>query len=135
MPKGERKNHKYIDKITTKDGKIRYVYDPNELTNKRKGVKVLPEDRDRQTGSLRPGVNPRVNDTRRNFQYIFERTQAQSARRNTGNPHYNDIQNVAARTIKSGLDYVGKFTKNAVDSASSTIQSGISFVKNLFGVN
>jgi len=133
MPKGEQQNHKYIDKITTKDGKIRYIYDPNELKNKRKGVKVLPEDRDHQTGILRPGFNPRINNTRRDSQYILERTQAQSARRNTGNPHANDLPNVASRVVKDGMDYIGSFAGNVMSSAGSAVQSGLSFVQRLFG--
>ena len=124
MPRGEGRHHKYIDKIQLENGKVRYIYKGGVSVSPHRNVKVLPEDRTLHGGgTLRPGENPNANKNRQNYQAIFNRTQAQSARRNTGNPNAGKLSYKITNTVSS-----------IVSNASKTINDGFNFIKNFLHV-
>lgn len=97
----ERANHKYIDKVRTKTGKVRYIYD---------------------MASNLPTSNPALK-SKAMTSYNLKRASDESKRRNTGRPEsmkgpiykatttVRDLANSAERTINDGVNFVKNLFK------------------------
>lgn len=97
----ERANHKYIKKVQTKSGKVRYIYDMAEnLTSSNNAAK-----------------------SKAMTNYNIKRASDQSIKRNTGRPEsmkgpvykatttVRDLANSAGRTINDGVNFVKNLFK------------------------
>jgi len=99
MTGNERANHKYLDKVKTRSGKIRYIYDVNTASMTNKTTEMAKKGQ---------------------AAYNLKKAQQASPSRNTGRPAsmntpmykastaVKDLVDNASRTIDQGLNFVKK---------------------------
>ena len=113
-------DHKYIDKVKTKTGNIRYVYDIDTASGHQRSVS---KDELKRVTTAMGTTNPRA---------ILAKTQASAKSRNTGGSNqYHNFFKDTSEAIGKATYQARKAVGDAVASATKAVSDGVNFVSKM----
>lgn len=124
----EWEDHKYIDKVQTKTGKIRYIYDVETSSGRHDSSTkpIGPNELKRAKEELDKAKTGLTKPTQKNLLAI---SQKKSGERNTGgsDKYHNPIKDTAEKARRLAYQ-AGEAVNNATKSAAKAASDGASFV-------
>lgn len=124
----EWEDHKYIDKVQTKTGKTRYIYEIDTASGHHStSPGITDKDLNRAKGELKKAKTAFTEPT--SPKAIIKETNRKTADRNTGGSDKAHNPMFEMRTAaKKALNDAGKAVNNAVTTAAKAASDGASFV-------